>query len=836
MKSWAVRSLILGALLLLLVPPIGGTESRVALPPPHPQAAAAASGSSSAAAAGPIGAEGQLANLRSTPAITGAYDWDPQPLNLFPPFPVDEVGGLGAAMASSDPLGTVVMFGGEGSHGLTNLTITDNQTTALWNLRPATRAPSPRANLSFATLPDGKFAVAFGGVVNLTTGQSDNGTFLYDFRNRTWINETGPVAPPPREGAAFAIDASRNVAILQGGRDPDYLVKGSGAYVFWNDTWALNLTTFRWTQQAPVTAPPPMFGSSMVWVPQTANFLLFGGCATFCSNELYQYIPGGNWTLAPQSGDVPSPRAGASEVWSPNWNITMMNGGFIWGNDTYAPLGDTFIFTPSTHSWDTVASAGGPSPRFGSPAAFLNANNCPGMFVVGGSTAYSPPPADGWFLDENPDVQLGCNNWGGDEVGGSTGGGGVGNCPVGANTSTLSVQVLDRATHLGLVGAVVNITGYCSLQLTTLAGGFANFTDLPNETVRVTTSFPAYHLNVTYALLPVPTGRLVVEMDRYPSLTVHTVGTYAIQGEVALPGVPVFYDSVLGPDLLGSSDANGYLRIAVLLATEGPTHFFANVAGYANASVPAFVPFTGPVNVTLDLLSYGGFDVHVLRDPGGPSIPRAVGTITPVGFGAYGSPFDFATDAQGWFNVSLPLSNYSVNASARGYLPNGTGVAIFHGWVNDTVVVLPLPLLYGANVSVRLIDARSHLPIAGGTVTIDRRPPASTGPLGWANFSDLLPPGRAVVLGAAPGYFNNSTAVDLEYRAILAGVRLDLIPVSGCPSNCPPPANLTGSSPFRLLPSGGITLELFLLAPLLLALAGAAYAWTLRRTPLPRSG
>jgi hypothetical protein len=91
------------------------------------------------------------------------------------------------------------------------------------------------------------------------------------------------------------------------------------------------------------------------------------------------------------------------------------------------------------------------------------------------------------------------------------------------------------------------------------------------------------------------------------------------------------------------------------------------------------------------------------------------------------------------------------------------------------------------------------------------------------------------VLGEAPGYFNNSTAVDLEYRAVLAGVHLDLTPISNCPGNCPPKANATGSSPFRLLPSGGITLELFLLAPLLLAVAGAAYAWPLRRAPSPRS-
>jgi hypothetical protein len=829
---WAFHLGLLGVIVLLLVP-VAGTSAGSGIPSVAPRAPSPVLLSPWDGSYPALAPASEVARQSPTPAVTAAYDWDPQPLNLFAPFPADEVGGLGAVMTASDPLQSGAMFGGQGLHGLTNLTITFSQVTGLWDTRPVTGAPSPRANLSFATLPGGKFAVAFGGVVNLTTGQSDNGTFLFDFQNRSWTNRTGPIAPPPREGAAFAVDENRNVAILEGGRDPDYRVGGSGAYVFWNDTWVLNLTTLLWSRERPAVAPPPMFGSSMVWVPQSGEFLLFGGCATFCSNQLYRYTVGGNWTISPQGGDVPAPRAAASEVWSTRWNITMLSGGFAWGNNTYVPLGDTFIFTPSTLTWDTVLSGSGPSARFGSPAASLNANQCPGMVVVGGSTAWSPPPSDGWFLDQNPDIQSGCNIWGGDEAGGTTGGGGAGNCPAGSNTSVLSVRVLDRVTGVGIVGAKVNITGYCSLQLFTIAGGFANFTNLPNETVRITTTFPAYHTNLSYVRLPVPTNRLIVEMDRFPSLTVRTLATYADLGIVGLPGILVLFQSTLGPAVLGTTDANGYLRFPIFQGVEGLTTFSASSAGYSNASVVAIVPYTGPLNVTLDLLSYGGFDIHVLRDPSGPSIGEAIGSIVPVGIGAFGSPLPFVTDHQGWFNVSLPLSNYTVAASAAGFLPNHTALPVAHGWVNSTIVPIFLPLLYGSNVSVRLIDAVTHRPIGGGNVTIGVRPPLITGSLGWANFTDLLPPGRAVILGQAPGYFNNSTALDLAYRSVYPSVALDLYPMNGCPPDCTTPTNGTppSASPFRLLPSGGLALELFLLAPILLAAAGAAYALHLRRAP-----
>jgi hypothetical protein len=204
-SSWVLRLVLVGTVVLLLLPLTSGSLGGTVATTPRPTLPSSPHAPRGSAPFAPA-LVGGVRSSNPTPAVTAAYDWDPQPLNLFGPFPVDEVGGLGAVMAASDPLRTGVMFGGQGVHGLTNLTITFSQTTGLWDTRPVSGAPSPRANLSFATLPGGKLAVAFGGVVNLTTGQSDNGTFVYDFQNRSWTNRSAAIAPPPREGAAFAVD------------------------------------------------------------------------------------------------------------------------------------------------------------------------------------------------------------------------------------------------------------------------------------------------------------------------------------------------------------------------------------------------------------------------------------------------------------------------------------------------------------------------------------------------------------------------------------------------------------------------------------------------------
>ncbi len=775
-------------------------------------------------------ATGAAAAFSPSPHVTGAWDWDPQP--FYPPLtvPANEVAGLGAAMATSDRTGTVLLFGGEGYHGLTNVTATVSESTGNWLRVVTASAPSPRANFTLATFDAGRSAVLFGGLTNLTTGASDNATWVYSFVNQTWTNVTHGTAPPPREGAAMSVDDAAGTAILEGGRDRDYRVNGSGASVTWNDTWSLNLTTFNWTRLSPARTPSPMFGSAMVFAPPEGAFYLFGGCASFCTNATWVYRPGGNWSRLAVGGDSFPARGAASAVWDPVDNVSFVGMGLEPGATSYAAFNDTYLFTPSPARWDLVASPGGPPSRYGAAAAFLAANQCPGVFLLGGSPVLTQPPADGWFLDTNPDLGAGCNTWGGDQVGGG-GGGGTTNCTPAAN---LSVEVISHATGRPISSATVTLSGACGhVTILTDPHGFANFSALRLGPLTVEAAAAGYHGNSSVVRLTGPNLSVPLFLDALPNLSLRTFGA-SLTGTAPLGWVALTFDGITN---LGLTDPAGWLNLTAFAGASGPGAFQAETPGYSNATVTEAVPYTGDLSFSLTLLADGAFDVRVIEVPDGTPVAGAVGTITPVGAYTYGGPVPFTTGATGWFNTSLPQANYSVRASYPSFVPNATRGSVFHSWMNTTVVQLNLTLAYGANVSVRLLDARSHAPIPGGNVSIGYLPGRQTTDAGWANFTDILPPGRYVVTGVASGYLSNSTTVDLTYRTLLSRLTLNLTPLSACSPLAPCPGGPNGTTgPFALLPPGGLSLYLILLAPLFLAVAGAAYAVYLRQNARTRGG
>lgn len=757
--------------------------------------------------------------------MTTLYDWDPQPIILPISYSVNDVGGEGAVMATSDPLGSVVLFGGLSVDGLTNLTLVVNQTTGNWATPPLGPAPSPRANASLATGPGGRYAVLFGGEVNSATGATDNQTWVFDFANDTWTNVTKPVAPPSRESAAFAIDPTSGLGLLEGGWDPAANIGGAGASVTWNDTWVLNLTTMNWSQVFSPSTPRPMFGSAMVWDTADATFLLFGGCSNFCSNGLYAYRIGGNWTRLVTTGDVPTPRGAASMVWSSTWNIAMLSGGFDWGLDL-GGLNDSYVYTPGTKTWDLIAALGpGPSARFASATAFLANNQCPGMFVVGGSSALTLPPADGWFLDSNPDYGNGCNVWGGDQVGGPSGGPG----PKCGPQTNLTVLVRDSANLTPIDNASVTVVGACgNFGLRTNATGIAYFSNMANVTVTVTAFDAVYHANSTVVNMTL--GRQIfcaLDLTHLPILTITTFGIDYVNGRGPLGNVTV---GPAGGIPIGNSNVTtGVLFDPGYAGPQGSTVFQGTKPYYSNASTTVQIPYTGWVNFSLTLLADGPFEVDVRESPDGFGIAGAVGLIVPVGADTYGSSLEFVTGATGWFNATLPQANYSVSVSAKGYVPNGTKAPVFHAWVQPTLVAVNLTLAYGANLSVQLRDKVTQKPIGNGRVIVGYFAPKNTSASGWANFTDLLPPGEYAASGLAQGYVENTTTVRLTYHTTAPTLVLNLTPATSCTlSNCstgPPP----GPVPFHLLPSSGAALDVFILAPLALVFAAAIYVAYLRR-------
>jgi hypothetical protein len=759
------------------------------------------------------------------PAVTTLYDWDPEPFIVSPQFPLESIAGEGASMVTSDPYGTVLLFGGLSPTGLTNVTVLANETTGNWSVAPPGPAPSPRTNASLGVTADGQYAILFGGEVNASTQVVDNETWVFSFISHTWTNVTQPIAPPPRESAAFAVDSPDNVALLEGGWEPAASVSGGGATVIWNDTWTLNLTTLNWSAFPDPTAPRPMYASSMVYDPVDGSFLMFGGCPGLgiCSAALRQYHLGRNWSVVSANGDLPPARGAASMVWSSTWEFVMMMGGFEFSQNSYFPLNDTYIYDPDGQTWNLVAGVGPPA-RYDAAASFLANNGCPGMFLVGGSLALTFQPPDGWFMDANPDIGSGCNIWGGDELGGSSG------PPPGpcAPVFNITVRLESSVNRSGIPEGLVTAVGKCgTVRAATGALGDVTF-DFPNENVTLTAAAALFHgasdrINTT----SVPNDTVLLLLTPLPVIHFFAQGEGPGSSPFAFYALSSVLISYAGGGL-GATNASGFLVDPGFSGPLGLTVFSGTRPFYSNATASGIVPYTGNVSVNLTLLQDGLFSFQAYEYPDGHGVGNASGILAPVGAYTYGGPVYFVTAPSGWFNLSLPQGNYTVYVSHPGFTSNSTHGAVFHAWRTPTVVTLSMALAYGSNVSVRLLSAATERPIPAGVVRIGYFPSDTTSTNGWANFTDLLPPGTYNVSGSAAGYRTNSTVVDLTYLTRSTNLTLNLTPLGGCSPECIVTPNGTTVG-YRLLPGAGTALDLYIVAPLALVIAAAIYVAYLRR-------
>ncbi|MCI4363065.1 MAG: hypothetical protein L3K13_01995 [Thermoplasmata archaeon] len=708
--------------------------------------------------------------------------------------------GEGAGMVAYNPGWNITLFGGEGSGGLTNATSNYNSTTGAFTWQFYTPSPSARANFSFASVPSRGFAVLFGGLTNLSSQRTDNQTWLYWFGNQSWQQVSGARAPPARESAAFAVNDSGRTALLEGGWSPRTAVGNSSATVFWNDTWQLNLTTLRWSELSPPSAPPAMAGSGMIWDAYAQRFDLFGGCAVLCSNTLWSFAGHpGDWHRVSTTGASPSPRASSAYAWDGIDSIALLFGGFAWSGSAATAYGDTFAFDPVAAHWTALNLANNPGARFDAPSTWAEYPGCTGLNIVGGSPSLLAPPTNASVLES---ITAPTNNCFPDLY---TGLGGPPPPSCSVNGTAVDLEVRNRLTGAGVPNASVQVSGHClDRRVLTNSAGFANFSAPSPDTVNFTSAPPGYHPgNLTALIAPNITNRPTLELSPLPALRARTYGIDLSGVPAPLYNVSVYAGTSV---LLGRSNAEGYLNVSDLASPTGSLLLHGLLVNHSASQANISVPYTGYAYANLSLQDPGPFTLDVIDAATGRGIAAATGIILPLDPGnLHALPYTTAANGS-FFDATLAGGNYSVGASAAGYVSGGTSAPVFHPWRNRTVLVLSLTARYGANLSVRLLDASTGQPIAGGSVVVGANPPATTNAAGWANFTDLLPPGATPVTGTASGYLGNRTYVTLAYYAVFSEFDLRLTPASHCARvGCPPPAaSGTAPGPFAFLPAGSV--------------------------------
>jgi hypothetical protein len=782
----------------------------------------------------PVAGPDAPAAPRVRPSAITSLDWDGMGTFRLAGVNSNLVLGEGAAMVADSPYRNVIVFGGRGSAGLTNVTLEVSQLTGRWKNVTAAVGPSPRANMSFADDPARRFAVLFGGTTDPVSGRSDNSTWVFWYGNRSWENVTQRTSPPARESAAFAIDPGAGVAFLEGGRDPAFVQAGSTGSVTWNDTWVLNLSTFAWSPIGLRGTPTPMFGSSMAYDPLDGEFLLFGGCDSACSNAVLAVnLTQGIWrALVPPLGtQVPAPGGGADFVWSPFVNATVMFGGFGPTTSAFAPYNSTFVFDPSTRTWSYVQGFADPFARYAAAGAWLSANGCPGLFLAGGSSAFYGPPPDLWFLDPNPDTGIGCDIWGNDRVGNSTGN--VSGCN---GNGTLVVIVSDNATHRPIPGAGVSLTGACGAKSgQTNATGVDLLTHVPLTVETVTVTAADYHqggtvVNVTDNYTANRTGPipppLWINLTHLPTLRLRTFGQNLTDLRYPLGAVDISLDDSVD---LGNTTALGFLNLSGVSTAGGRLTFRAYKAEYSQPEFVTTLPNTGMIWVNLTLQAAGTFVVEVRLAGSARAVATATGAINPIDTGAPGGTIYFRVNDAGDYTTALPIGNFSVSAGAPGFASNLTIQPVFHPWIATTIVLLNLTPDQGFNLSVVVRDSATRQPIDNATVEVGYTYLRHTMAPGWANFSNVRPPGSWGVVASASGYASNQSFVVLGPLTPRASIAIYLTPLPCVPPGCVAPRGATPPGTFSLLPGSSGSLTFLLAAPLMFLAASIAYALYLRR-------
>jgi hypothetical protein len=169
-----------------------------------------------------------------------------------------------AGMAYDAANGTVVLFGGGGSHGTLNDTWTWNGTT--WTRQHPATSPPVRDQTQMAYDAANGTVVLYGGNVGGSGGTDLGDTWTWD--GTTWTRQHPAASPPTLSYAAMAYDAGTGTVVLFGGE------AGLDAQLV-NDTWTWNGTT--WTQQHPATSPPARALTAMAYDAATSTAVLFGG-------------------------------------------------------------------------------------------------------------------------------------------------------------------------------------------------------------------------------------------------------------------------------------------------------------------------------------------------------------------------------------------------------------------------------------------------------------------------------------------------------------------------------------------------------------------------------
>ncbi len=191
----------------------------------------------------------------------------------------------------------------------------------------------------------------WAGANNTIVGNHLGDMWTYDFGTRAWREITSP-HPYNVYEQATSYDPFLEKMVLFAATDREY---GTG-----NRMYVFDLETETWTDVTPDSCPAPRMGQNMCFDPERRVTWMFAGADwQSAGNELWTYDAAANvWTRIPQEGPWPPVRRFAHLARDSRHDILLMWGGITASNSA---LTDTWVFRPSTRTWEEIFPAESPT-------------------------------------------------------------------------------------------------------------------------------------------------------------------------------------------------------------------------------------------------------------------------------------------------------------------------------------------------------------------------------------------------------------------------------------------------------------------------------------------
>jgi hypothetical protein len=248
----------------------------------------------------------------------------------------------------------------------------------------APSGPTPPARRDHSLVTDGERVFLFGGRGLEVFGD----TWVFDTASGSWSEITSAQGPPARFGHNAFYDPAGQRMLLFGGQ------AGSR---FFNDIWALDVNTGRWTELADQEdLPAPRYGAAGA-VNSRGHFLLshgFTNAGRF--DDTWRLVPRiESWTEVSPEGERPLERCLMRAVWDSRSERLLMFGGQSTGRPF---LGD--LWELADGEWRELTTNTSPSPRNFYAMAF---DADAGRVVLYGGNTQDGPVSDVWFFDSASD-------------------------------------------------------------------------------------------------------------------------------------------------------------------------------------------------------------------------------------------------------------------------------------------------------------------------------------------------------------------------------------------------------------------------------------------------